>query len=70
MVIALWSARQGICTNFATNANACVCSWGGGRGGRLLARVLKEDVQFYNDTSTVKSWGGGEVREKVPVENV
>jgi hypothetical protein len=29
-------------------------------GTRLLARVLKEGVQFwYNDTSTVKKWGGG-----------
>ena len=37
---------------------------------RLLARVLKEDVQFYNDTSTVKSWGGGGVRENVPLENL
>ena len=28
--------------------------------GRLLARVLKEGVQFwYNDTSTVKGGGGG-----------
>jgi hypothetical protein len=38
---------------------------------RLLARVLKEDAQFwYNDTSTVKSgeekWG----RENVPLENL
>ena len=30
-----------------------------GEGGRLLARVLKEGVQFwYNDTSTVKRGGG------------
>ena len=30
----------------------------GGPGGRLLARVLKEGVQFwYNDTSTVKRGG-------------
>jgi hypothetical protein len=33
----------------------------GGPGGRLLARVLKEGVQFwYNDTSTVKRGGGVE----------
>jgi hypothetical protein len=32
-----------------------------GEGGRLLARVLKEGVQFwYNDTSTVKRGGGVE----------
>jgi hypothetical protein len=32
-----------------------------GTGTRLLARVLKEGVQFwYNDTSTVKSGGGFE----------
>ena len=39
---------------------------------RLLARVLKEDVQFwYNETSTVKEGrGGGEVREDVPQENL
>jgi hypothetical protein len=34
---------------------------------RLLARVLKEGVQFwYNDTSTVKSGEG----ENVPLENL
>jgi hypothetical protein len=33
---------------------------------RLLARVLNEGVQFwYNDTSTVKSRGGGGVVEKM-----
>jgi hypothetical protein len=37
---------------------------------RLLARVLKEDVQiWYNDTSTVKRGGGGG-RENVPLENL
>jgi hypothetical protein len=42
-----------------------------GEGGRLLARVPKEDVQFYNDTSTVKSWGGGMFEKiKVPLANV
>jgi hypothetical protein len=36
--------------------------------GRLLARILKEGVQFwYNDTSTVKRGG---VRENVPLENL
>ena len=36
--------------------------------GRLLARVLKEGVQFwYNNTSTVKMGG---VRENVPLENL
>jgi hypothetical protein len=34
----------------------------------LLARILKEGVQFwYNDTSTVKR---EEVRENVPLENL
>jgi predicted peroxiredoxin len=34
---------------------------------RLLARVLKEGVQFwYNETSTVKRGG----RENVPLENL
>ena len=40
---------------------------------RLLARVLKEGVQFwYNDTSTVKSGrgGGGGCSKKVPLENL
>jgi hypothetical protein len=41
---------------------------------RLLARILKEGVQFwYNDTSTVRGGGGGgggEVRENVPLENL
>ena len=41
----------------------------------LLARVLKEGVQFwYNDTSTVKSGrgggGGGGCSKKVPLENL
>jgi hypothetical protein len=37
---------------------------------RLLARVLKEGVQFwYNDTSTVRGGGGGG-RENVPLENL
>jgi predicted peroxiredoxin len=35
---------------------------------RLLARVLKEGVQFwYNETPTVKGGGG---RENVPLENL
>jgi hypothetical protein len=39
-------------------------------GSRLLARVLKEGVQFwYNDTSTVKGGGGGGW-ENVPLENL
>jgi hypothetical protein len=39
---------------------------------RLLARVVKEHVQFwYNKTSTVKEGrGGGGVREDVPLENL
>jgi hypothetical protein len=38
-------------------------------GSRLLARVLKESIQFwYNETSTVKGGGGG--RENVPLENL
>jgi hypothetical protein len=40
---------------------------------RLLARVLKEGVQFwYKDTSTVKSGrgGGGGCLKKVPLENL
>ena len=37
---------------------------------RLLARVLKEGVQFwYNETSTVKGGGGGG-RDNVPLENL
>ena len=37
---------------------------------RLLARVLKEGVQFrYNDTSTVRGGGGGG-QENVPLENL
>ena len=33
--------------------------------GRLLARVLKEGVQFwYNDTSTVRGGGGGGSRKR------
>ena len=41
-------------------------------GSRLLARVLKEGVQFwYNETFTVKGGGGGGgVRENVPLENL
>jgi hypothetical protein len=36
---------------------------------RLLARVLKEGVQFwYNDTSSSTVKGGGGVRENVPLE--
>ena len=42
-----------------------------GVGGRLLARVLKEGVQFcYIDTSTVERGGGGGGRENVPLENL
>ena len=38
-------------------------------GIRLLARVLKEGVQFwYNEISTVKGGGGGQ--ENVPLENL
>jgi hypothetical protein len=38
-------------------------------GHRLLARILKEGVQFwYDDTSTGR--GGGRVRENVPLENL
>ena len=37
---------------------------------RLLARVLKEGVQFWYDTSTVKVGGGGGVRENIPLENL
>jgi hypothetical protein len=40
---------------------------------RLLARILKEGVQFwYNDTSTVREGGGGGGggRENVPLENI
>jgi hypothetical protein len=38
---------------------------------RLLARVLKEGVQFWcNETSTVKRGGGGGGRENVPLENL
>ena len=37
---------------------------------RLLARVLKEGVQFWYDTSTVKGGGGGGGRENVPLENL
>jgi hypothetical protein len=49
------------------------------RPTRLLARVLKDGVQFwYNETSTVKRGGGGgggggggvRVRESVPLENL
>jgi hypothetical protein len=37
--------------------------------GRLLARVLKEGVQFwYNETSTVKGGGGGGGSRKCPSE--
>ena len=32
----------------------------------LLARILKESVQFWYDTSSVR--GGGGVRENVPLE--
>ena len=32
---------------------------------RLLARFLKEDVQWYNETSTVKEGRGGEGFEKM-----
>jgi hypothetical protein len=38
---------------------------------RLLARVLKEGVQFwYNEIFIVKRGGGGAVRENVPLENL
>ena len=49
--------------NFPMMFLACVA---GGIRGRLLARFLKEGVQFwYNDTSTVKGGGGRGVRENV-----
>jgi hypothetical protein len=39
----------------AMDANETKYMW----TSRLLATVLKEGVQFwYNDTSTVKRWGG------------
>jgi hypothetical protein len=53
-----------ICTNTQT-VDKWSAEW---LAYRLLARILKEGVQFwYNNTSTVR---GGGVRENVPLENL